>query len=196
MNYNIKEIYDWPLIPRSAVMGIICLIVFYIGYYVDLSRLTRKLDIIKLQEMDLKTQFSSLAVSMSVVNNDLIKYPVLVDTLAQLQKELIISSDLPELLSQILKMGAQNELKFNYFIPGPEKKVGNHFKVPIKIVVIGTYDQIASFMSQIANMDRLVAVQSIFLEKKDQSKIAIDATEVGNRLSAELILDVYEAKSK
>lgn len=193
MNYNLKQIYDWPLIPRSIVIGIICCVVFYLGYFLDLSGTARKLKLVRQQEEDLKIQFVSLASSVADTKKELTKYPRLINALSQTKKKLINSSELPELLNEILKMGAQNELEFNNFSPGAEVKEGEYVKVPIKVVVVGTYDQIASFISQVANMDRIVAVGN-FVLAKNQIKTPTEPTLLTNRLIGELTLEVYEAK--
>lgn len=195
-NYDLKLIYSWPLVPRIIVIGVVCLIVLYLGYFFDLSNQLKKIKVIKQQVEDLKVQFISMASNMTEIRDDLEKYSVLVGALAQSQKKLITSPELSELLNEILKMGAKNELEFNYFSPGTEIKEGSHIKIPIKVIVEGTYDQIASFISQIANMDRIVAIDTITLIKKDPSKMEGVQPDMPNRLVAEFMLDVYEAKAK
>lgn len=196
MKYDVRQIYDWPLILRSVVIGVVCLLVFCLGYFVDFSSLFDQLKAAKQQEIELKSQFISLSEKVRQINSDLEKFPALSGALEQSQKKLITSSELSELLSEILKMGAQNELEFNSFSPGTETKDGIHFKVPIKVVAVGTYDQIASFISQVANMDRIVSVGSVVLMKKDPNKFAMEQAAMGNRLTVEMVLDVYEAKGK
>lgn len=195
MKYDFKEIYNWPLVPRSIVVALVCLIVFYLGYFLDLSGSLKQLKDAHQQEEDLKLQLVSLAGNIGDVRSELNKYPLLIDALEKSKKQLIATKELPELLNEILKMGTQNELEFNNFSPGAEMKENAFIKVPIKVVVIGTFDQIASYMSQIANMDKVVVISNFSISKPGQSKVETDQSVIGSRLIGELVLEVYEAKA-
>jgi type IV pilus assembly protein PilO len=195
MNYDLKKMYDWPLIPRAILIGIVGLIVIYLGYLFDLSSVDTHLAAAQLQEQDLKNQFITLTHNIVDIKTELKKYPILESILTQSKSKMISPKDLPELLNQILKMGSQNELEFINFTPGIEEKDGGYSKVAIKSVMIGTYDQIANFMSQIANMEQIVVVGNLVISKTNPDKTAPEQIALGNRLTASLTLEIYEAKT-
>lgn|SRR3990167_3195627 len=79
--------------------------------------------------------------------------------------------------------------------PQDNATVISYAKVPIKVVVVGNYHQIASFISQVANMQWIVAIGNFTLSNENQAALLGEklATQAGarNLLSAELMLDVY-----
>lgn len=197
MNYNPKYIYEWPRPIRLLILLIIFMIVLYVGYRTTVISLTLRLDQVKQQEEELKTQLTLLYKNHLEVKNDLLLHSSSVDELKQWKNKLTLSTDLPELLNDILKMGTQNGLVFNTFSPDKESEAGLYIKVPIKASITGTYDQIGKFVSQLANMDKLVIIKEFTLSKAAPDSGAdktISDTAVSTKLVADLILEVYEVK--
>lgn len=190
ININFKNFYEWPILLRAVLIGIICLVVFYLGYIIDFSTMGPRLEKAKQQEEDLKQQFNSLFTNEADLKAELQKYPLLTNAINQWQNKLIASKDLSELLNDILKIGAQNGLIFTSFNPEPEQKKSNYNSIPIKAVILGSYDQISSFISQVANMPRLVSIGNFTLSKEHTK----DAAE--KKVKGEVILEIYEAKNK
>lgn len=194
MKYDIKEVYDWPLIPKAILIVLMCVLLLFLAYFFDFSGSLRRLGLAKQQEIDLKTQFVSLSNSEADIKQELKKYPMLEEVLVAFQKKLIAPDDLPEVMNDILKMGEQNGLKFINFTPGKEEKLDKYIKITVKAVVTGTYDQIANFMSQVANIDRFVAIGNFTIVKAAQAQ-ANAATAESGHLTADLTLEIYEAKA-
>lgn len=83
-------------------------------------------------------------------------------------------------------------------IPTPQVNDNNtvsYNKIPINVVVVGTYHQIANFISQVANMQWIVSIGNFTISKDNQTtllgeKLAKQA-ETQGLLSAELTMDIY-----
>jgi Tfp pilus assembly protein PilO len=194
MKYDIRQVYDWPLIPRAIVIGVICLIVLYLAYFFDFSNSTQQIKRLNQEEQDLKTQLASLVNKNNDVKNEIEKYSILMEILAGAQKKLTLSKNLPELLNEILKIGAENNLEFINFTPGSEEKTKPYAKVVIKATIRGTYEQTASFISQVANMDNLVVINNLVITRAQHSKTATEAV-FDDRLTSDVTLEVYEART-
>ena len=52
MKYEIQRLYEWPRTPRFTAIGVICLLVFYLGYFFDISSLRTHLNLAYQQEAD------------------------------------------------------------------------------------------------------------------------------------------------
>lgn len=188
-NYNIRLFYEWPIFAKLIVIGIGCLIVFYLAYFFDFSDTNAKLKRIKNQEEDLKAQMVPLLTNQVDLKNDLKKYPLFLQALSDSQKTMIEKKDLAELVNSIVKIGAKNGLVFSSFNPESEIKNNGYTEVPIKAALIGSYDQIATFFSQIANLDYLVAIGDFTLSKD------IKNTNSNKAVKAEITLEIYERKN-
>lgn len=194
MKYNVNELYDWPLIPKGIVIVLICLLIFYLAYFLDFSDITARLHRLEQQEQDLKMQVTVLSNNVNTTKVELAKFPGLMNSLTATQQKIINSKELPELLNEILKIGRQNELEFNQFNPGPEVKEGAYVKVAIKAVMLGSYDQIGNFISQIANLDKMVSIANFTIGKPVKPNQPAEATIIDSRLLADIMLEVYEVK--
>jgi type IV pilus assembly protein PilO len=176
------------------VVTIVCGLIFYLGYLFDISDLNLKLKTSVQQESDLKDQIRSLANRQAQLNKQLTKFPVLQAMILKQQKQLTTPADLPELLNEMIALGKQNSVDILNFSPGLVDNKGVYAKVEIKVTVAGTYEQLAKFISQVANMQRVVEVNDMTLTKiVDEKKIAM-TTVSDNQLTADLTLIVYEAK--
>jgi type IV pilus assembly protein PilO len=73
-------------------------------------------------------------------------------------KLLPAKNEMPGLLEEISKTGVTVGLKFDLFAPQPEIKHDFYIEVPIKITVVGSYMQLATFLSRVAEMSRIVTL--------------------------------------
>lgn len=196
MDLNFNSFGDIPASIRYFIIAAVCAIIFYFAYMLDFSGLQRVIKNNQQKENDLKTQFSALITVEALADSALSHLPQLQETLKAWQGELIKPSQLPDLLNEILKIGTSNNLQFDLFNPGEGLKVDQYIKIPIRVIIKGNYDQIANFISQVANMKWLVGITNFSIEKKaDLDKKTVDPALLG-RLTSELNLEVYYLADK
>lgn len=90
---------------------------------------------------------------------------VLEQKLAEALTELPENKDLEELLAQLNDIGKKSGLEISKVEPGKEAVNGAEFfaRIPIKMSVTGSYNEIAMFLQELANMRRIVNVNNIKL---------------------------------
>jgi type IV pilus assembly protein PilO len=195
MNYDVKKMYEWPLIAQIFIIILVCLFIIYLGYFIDLIPLKNQINTTAMQEDDLKQQYKVSLDQQVSTTSDIEALPQMKQLLDSWEKRLITSTDLPTLLDSILKLGQENGLKFNLFDPGTEVKQGKYTMIPVRINMTGTYDQIASFMSDVANMQNLVVIGNFALNNEN----AVEGATSSNpeplnsdlSLTADLTLEIY-----
>lgn len=195
ISFDFKNIYSGSLMIRGLIIGLVCAIVFYLGYLVDIAGLKKQLVVSQQQEADLKRQLELTILKQAVIRDDLSQFSELQRLLNRWQKEFITYAELPQLIDKILKIGAANHLHFSLFNPGAEVKEGLYYKIPIKVIVAGNYHQLADFVSQVANMPSIVVVGNFIVSNENRNdvlgaKLAAQAA-AENLLTATLILEVY-----
>jgi type IV pilus assembly protein PilO len=190
MDMNFNSFSDIPVPVRMAFIAVICAVIAYFCYMVDFSYLLRVIHNNQKKEDDLKTSLQVMIDGENTLQNSISDLPALFSTLVQWQGQLIKPTELPDLLSEILRIGTGNNLQFDLFSPGDKVKVDLYYKLPIKIVVSGSYNQIADFISQIANMKKLVAISNFGIMRKDLDK-KLPAAAITGALIAEINLEVY-----
>lgn len=192
---NFNTMYDWPAGAKAVVLGILFLVVFYFGYRWDITSLKSKYQDLVGQETDLKLQFESIVDKKETLKMELVQFPSLELMLKDWRKQLPTQDNLPELLNEILKMGASRHIFFTLFDPGDDVKEKPYWFVPIKMVMVGDYDQIAIFLSQLANMPWILAISDFVFSDENKNdmlgaRLATIANEQ-NLLTAEVNLRIY-----
>ena len=201
LNIDLKDIASLPLKQQLCVIGFFCIALMAIGYYYSISSIKKNLVAAQKQEVDLKDQFQSLQTMQSAIADDVALYPQIAAAIKAWNSKLVQPTAVSDLTNDILKLGMTNNLQFEAFSPGPEVKVDQYLEIPIRVVVSGQYNDIAAFMSQIANMDTIVSIADFSLSKNivpnpEAASKGNNASNVSNRLSAELNLEVYHVAAK
>ena len=194
MRYDFQRIYEWPTAPKLVVIGLVCLIVFYLGYLLDISNLNTALKKSHQQVEDLKGQIKMLSNNQARMTTELSKFSVLDKTITTQQKQLIKPEELPELINEMIEIGKRNNINFLNFTPGALNTKEAYAKVEIKATISGSYDQLAGFISQIANMNKVVEVDDLTISKSIATRRPNEPASPNNLLIADLNLVVYEAK--
>lgn len=195
MDYDLKNIPEWPLPARAIILTLAAVSIFMIGYFIDIAPYRNYIVTSVQQESDLKRQIQSLIESQVKIKNEIAQLPALKAKLKDWQTHIVNKADLPALLNDVLKTAQNNHLKIINFDPGNETKDGIYHKTPVNIDVVGTYDQIAQYVSDLANMPKLVNIDTIFIydstpnqPTSDNTYASLNSDEV---LSAEIDIEIY-----
>lgn len=192
---NIKNIYAWPLTTRCLIIGLICLVVFYLVYSYEIAPLKSQLETAHTKEADLKSQLVLVIDKQMSVKKDLTQYSQYDSLLTEWKSKLVPYNAIPELLNTILKTGATGHISFAQFNPGVSEPAGLYSMLPIRVIAVGSYHHLADFMSQVANMEWIVTFGNFNFSNENKTDVLGSklATEAGaeNLLTAELTLQIY-----
>jgi len=122
-------------------------------------------------------RYSELRQQYNELTSDLSKARQMVNDLPRLKREydelhaswLLAKELLPEekevaaLLSKVTIAGQQAGVKFTLFKPNPAVDRGYYVEHPVEVSVVGGFHEIASFLSEIANLSRIVNVSRLKL---------------------------------
>ena len=84
---------------------------------------------------------------------------------------------MPGLLEEVSKTGLVCGLKFDLFAPQPEVTHDFYIELPIKITVIGSYFQLALFLSRLVEMNQMVTLHDFSIEgltSEDKKSVSQD----------------------
>jgi type IV pilus assembly protein PilO len=195
VNYDFKKIYEWPLGARWLVLAAISVTILLLGYFIDINSYK---DLIKTnvqQEIDLRKQLQLMIEKQVTMKGDIVQLPRSKALLTDWQKKIISKNELPGLLDTILRTGQNNNLKIIAFSPDKEVADGPYFKTPVSMDITGTYDQIAEFISQLANMSKLVNIDNYTISNLNENKIFVsnnaESLTSDVILTAKLNIEIY-----
>ncbi|MCB1827646.1 MAG: pilus assembly protein PilP, partial [Coxiellaceae bacterium] len=96
-------------------------------------------------------------------------------------------AEMDKILKTITSIGHEAGLSFVRFKPELEKNQGFYAEIPIKIIALGNYHQMATFMSNVANLNDLFTIHD-FKIKRDKPTEEV--------LTMHVSLRVYQQKFK
>lgn len=83
------------------------------------------------------------------------------DELKKALLELPDKKEIPSLLTNISKLGIESGLEFIRFKPMNEIPSGFYAKVPVEIIVKGTYHEVATFFDKVSKLSRIVNITDV-----------------------------------
>ncbi|RJX31747.1 MAG: pilus assembly protein PilO [Oxalobacter sp.] len=166
---------QWPIIPQLfCAFGVLSL-VLAAGWFGYVSSQMESLDRGVQEESKLKDAYKikiQQAVNLEALSKqkDLVNQYVLT-----MEKQLPSKAEMDALLSDINQAGVGRGLQFELFKPGQVVVKEYYAELPIQIKVSGGYHDIASFMSDIANLPRIVTLNNLNIVVNKDGKLGLDA---------------------
>jgi type IV pilus assembly protein PilO len=176
-NLDPKDAGNWPIPVQLSAMLLVLVLVVGAGYFYLWSPQLEELDVGVQQEEQLKQDF--LDKKKRAINLDAYKQQLLEiqQSFGALLKQLPNKSEMETLLTEINQSGVGRGLLFELFKPGLEVKTAEFAEMPISIKVTGTYHDLAAFVSDVAQLSRIVTLSDIKLSApKDPSTLSMEAT--------------------
>jgi len=106
----------------------------------------------------------------------------------EIEKKLPKSEELPKLIRDITKTLEKNKITIQSFVPGESTGKIYFSEIPILLQVSGSYHNLANFLSDIGQYERVINTYDLVLAAKQSTKESPDS------LTASLKLVVYMAK--
>ncbi len=103
----------------------------------------------------------------------------LTNALTQLPNE----KEIPEILRNITSLGKESQLEFTLFKPKPEEPQQFYARVPIELVVLGSYHNTGIFFDKVGKLPRIINVVNFSMARKDKDLKGRGDTEIVVRTS-------------
>jgi type IV pilus assembly protein PilO len=169
MALTMDTIYKLPTSRKVIILVVlVCLVIGLYGYayYIpqhneieilkgELNKLARELNESKAIAKDLdkfKKQVEQLNIELT-------------NALTQLPNE----KEIPEILRNISSLGRDSQLEFTLFKPKPEEPQKFYARVPIELVVLGSYHNTGIFFDRVGKLPRIINVVN-FSMKREKGK--------------------------
>jgi type IV pilus assembly protein PilO len=162
-NIDFRNIANLPLPIKAAALAILLGLLILAGYWFLWQPAITQLNLSKAKEAELREVF--LDKKKQAINLDLYKQQM-VDiqrTFGALLKQLPDKSQMDGLLTDINQAGLQRGLEFELFKPGQETIADFYAEMPISIRVIGSYNDLGGFASDISKLSRIVTLNNLAL---------------------------------
>jgi type IV pilus assembly protein PilO len=160
---DFNNVGSWPAAVKF-IAGILLLIaVIVLGYNFHLKDLQVELEGKKAEENSLKEQFSSKAFQAANLDSYKDQMQEMEVSFGALLKQLPSDTEVPGLLEDITRTGLGSGLEFEEIKLLPEAAQQFYIELPIQITVVGTYHDLATFVSGVASLPRIVTLHDFEL---------------------------------
>lgn len=174
---TLENLGQWPLPVKIGVIAGVSILVIFLGYWLIAKANFETYETLENQEVTLKADLETKqrqASNLQAYRNQL---TLMNERFGAMLKQLPAKNEMPGLLEEISKTGTAAGLKFELFAPQKEVEHDFYVELPIKITVQGTYFQLATFLSHVAEMNRIVTLHEFSIEgvsSKDSKTISED----------------------
>jgi len=160
---DVNNLGSWP----AAVKVVACLLVLVagvaLGYNFYLKDLQGSLEQKRLEEGSLKDQFSKKAFQAANLEAYKVQMAEMEESFGVLLRQLPSDTEVPGLLEDITRTGLGSGLEFEEIKLQPEVARQFYIELPIQIKAVGTYHDLATFVSGVASLPRIVTLHDFEL---------------------------------
>ena len=155
---DLNNIGSWPAAAKVIVGIVLMALILGLGYNFHISDLEMQLDQQTSQEATLKEQFSSKAFQAANLETYTEQMNEMETSFGAMLRQLPSDTEVPGLLEDITRTGLGSGLEFEEIKLLPEVTQQFYIELPIQITVTGSYHDLATFVSGVASLPRIVTL--------------------------------------
>jgi type IV pilus assembly protein PilO len=196
-NLDIKDIANTSTPIKAVLLSILCIAVIATGWFLLWSGSLKQLDEKRNEEQSLRDTYKIKRSQAANYDEYKQRLKVIEDSISALLRQLPSRSEMDSLLADINQTGVARGLDFDLFKPGSESSADFYASMPVNIKVSGAYHDIGGFISDIAQLPRIVTLHDINLTPVDKNKtVTMEARiETYRYLDEKEIAEAKKAKS-
>lgn len=183
-----NNIGSWPPAIKALAGGLLMVLVLALGYSFYLSDLEDQLGLKREEESTLKEQFATKARMAANLELYTQQMKEMENSFGVLLRQLPSDTEVPGLLEDITRTGLGSGLEFEEIKLLPEVTQQFYIELPIQITVTGAYHDLATFVSGVAGLPRIVTLHDFDLAPVDP--------EGGPKLRMSILAKTYRYNDK
>ncbi|KPG89155.1 pilus assembly protein PilP [Pseudomonas sp. RIT-PI-q] len=183
-----NNIGSWPPAIKALAGVLLMILVLALGYSFSTSELNSQLELKREEESALKEQFADKARMAANLELYTQQMKEMENSFGVLLRQLPSDTEVPGLLEDITRTGLGSGLEFEEIKLLPEITQQFYIELPIQITVTGAYHDLATFVSGVAGLPRIVTLHDFDLAPADP--------EGGPKLRMSILAKTYRYNDK
>ena len=174
---DLNNIGSWPAAVRALACLIVLVVVLALGYFMHLTDLQDSLERTRQEEATLKEQFTVKVRQAANLEEYKEQMQLMEASFEALLRQLPNDTEVPGLLEDITSAGLNSGLEFEEIKLLPEVTQPFYIELPIQVKVLGSYHDLATFVSAVAGMPRIVTLHDFSIKPVtagNSSKLAMN----------------------
>lgn len=164
---DFNNVGSWPAALKTIAGALLLVLVLAGGYFFYIQDMQAQLDQARTDEVTLKEQFSSKAFQAANLTAYKTQMVEMENTFGALLRQLPSDTEVPGLLEDITRTGLGSGLEFEEIKLLPEAAQQFYIELPIQITVTGGYHDLATFVSGVASLPRIVTLHDFEIKPVD-----------------------------
>lgn len=155
---DFNNVGSWPAAVKVIACVLLLIAILALGYNFHLKDLQTQLEQVQGEEISLKEQFSTKAFEAANLEAYREQMQEMEVSFGSMLKQLPSDTEVPGLLEDITRTGLGSGLEFEEIKLLPEAAQQFYIELPIQIKVVGAYHDLATFVSGVASLPRIVTL--------------------------------------
>ena len=164
---DLSNMGSWPAAVKAIAGVLVAVLIFALGYFLFIQDLEAQLTGAQASEASLKEQFSTKAFQAANLEPYKKQMEEMENTFGALLRQLPSDTEVPGLLEDITRTGLGSGLEFEEIKLLPEAVQQFYIELPIQITVVGGYHDLATFVSGVASLPRIVTLHDFDIKPVD-----------------------------
>ncbi len=173
---NLKD----PKIQIAIGLAVLTVAIAVLYIYLGFLPTRRNIATLASQESKLRQELEKVRAAVARLPELEAEYQALEKKWLKAQELLPTEKEIPKLLKQVTNTGIEAGIKFVAFKPGALGSAGAlSSSIPIDLSILGSYDQVATFMAGLGNLPRIIVPSKVKLtanKDDDVRTIKVDFT--------------------
>lgn len=155
---DLNNLGAWPAAVKVITCCVLLILAIALGYNFYLKDLQDGLEQQRVEEHSLKDQFAAKAFQAANLDAYKAQMAEMEESFGSLLRQLPSDTEVPGLLEDITRTGLGSGLEFEEIKLEPEAVQQFYIELPIQIAVVGGYHDLATFVSGVASLPRIVTL--------------------------------------
>src|SRR5690606_32876433 len=158
---DLNNLGSWPAPVKVAAAVLLFALTLFLGYQFHLKELQGRLDHQRKEEIELKGKFSNKAFQAASLDAYRAQLGQMEESFGVMLRQLPSDREVPGLLEDITRTGLGSGLEFEEIKLQPEVTQQFYIELPIQIKVVGAYHDLATFVSGVSSLPRIVTLHDL-----------------------------------
>lgn len=169
---DVNNLGVWPTPVKVISCALLLVVMLVLGYNFYLKDMQSLLESRQAEEVTLKQQFSTKAFQAANLEAYKTQMKEMEESFGTLLRQLPSDTEVPGLLEDITRTGLGSGLEFEEIKLQPEVAQQFYIELPIQIAVVGTYHDLATFVSGVASLPRIVTLHDFDLKPSTDGSLS------------------------
>lgn len=179
---------SWPVLAKGIAVTIVVTAVLGAGYWFDTQHQWQQFKDVERKEQELKQVFESKQQKAANLEAYRQQMKEMKESFGAMLRQLPGKTEVADLLVDVSQTGLASGLEFELFKPEAERPADFYAELPIRIRVVGTYHEFASFVSGVAALPRIVTLHDFSISPVAKGRGQAPA---GGQLAMEILAKTY-----